>query len=170
MLLRKHHYQAANQEPPELDVTTFLNLMVVLVPFLLITAVFSRITIMELDLPSGAGGPVSKPKVTVEVVIRSTGLEISNGRNVVASMRKKSGEDYDLVALSIHLQQIKKNYPDVTEATILIEEDIEYDAMIKVMDVVRLAELPNPDAIGEDGNPEIQKAELFPNMSIGEAP
>ena len=32
--------------------TTFLNLMVVLVPFLLITAVFSRITILELNLNS----------------------------------------------------------------------------------------------------------------------
>ena len=37
--------------------TTFLNLMVVLVPFLLITAVFSRITIVELSLPTAAGRP-----------------------------------------------------------------------------------------------------------------
>lgn len=169
-MLRKHHYKAANHEPPELDVTTFLNLMVVLVPFLLITAVFSRITIMELDLPSGASGNVNKPKVTVEVIIRTRGLEIANGRNVVASISKKSGEDYDLQGLSGVLQKIKKNYPDVSEATILIEEDIQYDTMIRVMDVVRMVELPNPDVIGEDGKPKMEKAELFPNMSIGEAP
>lgn len=167
---RKHHYQAANQEPPELDITTFLNLMVVLVPFLLITAVFSRITILELDLPQGASGNQNKPKVTVEVIIREIGLEVANGQSVVASIRRKKGEDYDLKSLSSVLQQIKKNYPDITESTILIEEEIEYDSMVKVMDVVRMVEVPNPDVIGDDGQPELQKAELFPNMSIGEAP
>ena len=54
--MRRHHYRRRTGETPELDMTTFLNLMVVLVPFLLITAVFSRITIVELSLPSSAGG------------------------------------------------------------------------------------------------------------------
>lgn len=166
---RKHHYKAASKEPPELDITTFLNLMVVLVPFLLITAVFSRITIMELNLPSGAGGASDKPKVTIEVIIRAKGLEISNGRNVIASMPKK-GAEYDLDSLSKHLREIKKNYPDKKDATILLEGDIDYDTMIKVMDVMRVAEIENPGSIGADGKPEVQKAELFPEMSIGEAP
>ena len=169
MFRKKHHYRAASKEPPELDITTFLNLMVVLVPFLLITAVFSRITIVELDLPQGEGGPTNKPKVIVEVIIRKKGLEIGNGRSVIASMPKKD-EEYDLKTLSSTLQKIKKNYPDKTDATILMEDSIEYDSMIKVMDVVRVVELPNPDVIDVNGQPEIQKAELFPDMSIGEAP
>ncbi|MFC6978348.1 ExbD/TolR family protein [Microbulbifer taiwanensis] len=48
--------QGRNKEAPELDITAFLNLMVVLVPFLLVSAVFSRVTILELNMPSGAGG------------------------------------------------------------------------------------------------------------------
>ena len=36
----------------ELNITAFMNLMVILVPFLLITAVFSRITVLELNLPA----------------------------------------------------------------------------------------------------------------------
>ena len=35
----------------ELNITAFMNLMVVLVPFLLMTAVFSHITILDLNLP-----------------------------------------------------------------------------------------------------------------------
>ena len=46
-MARRHHYKRRSKDAPELDVTTFLNLMVVLVPFLLITAVFSRLTIVE---------------------------------------------------------------------------------------------------------------------------
>lgn len=166
---RKHHYKSASKEPPELDITTFLNLMVVLVPFLLITAVFSRITIVELNVPSGAGGPTNKPKVTIEVIIRKKGVEVGNGRSVVASMPAKNG-NYDLKTLSRTLHSIKKNYPDKTDATILMEDDIDYATMIKIMDVVRVIELPNPDVVGADGKPEIQKSELFPDMSIGEAP
>jgi biopolymer transport protein ExbD len=53
-MLRRHHYRRLARDPAELDMTTFLNLMVVLIPFLLITAVFSRITIVELSLPNAA--------------------------------------------------------------------------------------------------------------------
>ncbi len=52
MIRRKH---GKSKEAPELDITAFLNLMVVLVPFLLVSAVFSRITILELNMPAGAG-------------------------------------------------------------------------------------------------------------------
>ena len=45
---RRHRRKDAG----ELNITAFMNLMVVLVPFLLITAVFSRLTILELNLPS----------------------------------------------------------------------------------------------------------------------
>lgn len=162
-MARKHHYRAHSKEPPELDITTFLNLMVVLVPFLLITAVFSRITIMELDIPAGAGGAVEKPKLTIEVIVREKGLEIGNGKGVVASIPKAEGA-YNLKKLSEHLLKIKGNYPEKTDATILLEPDIEYDYMIKVMDAVRSAE------IIKEGQPLIQKAELFPDMSIGLAP
>ena len=36
----------------DINITAFMNLMVILVPFLLITAVFSRLTILELNLPA----------------------------------------------------------------------------------------------------------------------
>ena len=39
----------------ELNITAFMNLMVILVPFLLITAVFSQVAILELNLPTSSG-------------------------------------------------------------------------------------------------------------------
>ena len=75
-----------NQETPDVDVTTFLNLMVVLIPFLLVSAVFSRITILELNLPASAGGQaVTKPEVTIEVIVRKTRLEIGDGSKVIVA-------------------------------------------------------------------------------------
>lgn len=161
-MARRHHYRATSKEPPEMDITTFLNLMVVLIPFLLISAVFTRITVMELDIPSGPGNAADKPKITVEVIIREQGLELGNGRGVIANIPKVDGK-YNVQKLSEYLLKIKKNYPDKTDATILVELDIEYDYMVKVMDAVRSTEYL------EDGATEAEKIALFPDMSLGEA-
>ena len=164
-MARGHHYKRPQKEPPELNITTFLNLMVVLVPFLLITAVFSRITIMELNLPTGQGADAGdkKPQLAVEVVVRDKGLEISNGKVVIARFPKVDGK-YDLKTLSEYLLKIKAEYIDKTDATVLMEPDIEYNTLITVMDAVRVAEVVQGD------NPEKQDIELFPNISIGDAP
>ncbi len=69
-MARRHHYKRRSKPAHELDVTTFLNLMVVLIPFLLITAVFSRLTIVELNLPSSAGGASpEQDSFRVEVIV-----------------------------------------------------------------------------------------------------
>ena len=138
--------------------------MVVLVPFLLITAVFSRITIMELNLPTGAGASAPQEvKMTIEVMVREKGLEIGNGRRVLARF-PKVGEEYDFKSLSKYLLELKGKFPDKTDATVLLEADIEYDYLVKVMDVVRAAE------VKQEGAEEIQKVALFPDISIGDAP
>lgn len=160
---RRHHYRTKSKEPPEMEITTFLNLMVVLIPFLLMSAVFSRITILELNLPQGAASSSDKPKITVEVIIRKEKLQIGNGRGVIASFPKVDGK-YDVEKLSNYLVKIKKNYPDKTDATILIEPEIEYNYMIMVMDATRSAELEL------EGTNEKKKVELFVDMSVGEAP
>ena len=152
------------KEPAELDITTFLNLMVVLVPFLLITAVFSRITILELNLPTSAGSnQANKNKMAIEVVVREKGLEIGNGRKVLARLPKVD-DKYDLNKLSEHLLKIKQSYQDKTDAMVLMEADIEYEHLVHVMDAVRVIE------IIQEEEPLPQKIALFPDISIGYAP
>ena len=141
--------------------TTFMNLMVVLVPFLLITAVFSRITIVELDLPSARNAAPSEPTFRVEVVVREAGLEIMDGAQVIAAI-PKDDDAYDLAKLSEYLVAIKTEYPEKDDASVLLEPDIEYDHLIQVMDTVRSVE------IGDGG--QMTRADLFSAISIGDAP
>ena len=162
-MARYHHYRRRSKEAADLDMTTFLNLMVVLVPFLLITAVFSRITIVELSLPSSAGGAESGPSFRVEVVVRDDGLELRGGNAVLASL-PKLGDRYDLARLSEHVVALKREHPDKDDASVLLEPDIEYDHLIQVMDVVRSTERPG----AVDG--EVARLALFTDISIGDAP
>ena len=163
-MARRHHYRRRTNEPAELDMTTFLNLMVVLVPFLLITAVFSRITIVELSLPSSAGGPApSDPSFQMEVIVRGERLELSNGTSVIATIPKRDDE-YDLETLSNMVMSLKRDHPNDDDASVLLEPNIEYDHLIQVMDVVRSVELPQVD------DEEITRVALFTDISIGDAP
>ncbi len=164
-MARRHHYRLRNKQPMELEVTTFLNLMVVLVPFLLITAVFSRITIVELTLPSSTGGPTADtPAFRVEVIVREEGLEISNGTAVIAAIPNVE-EEYDFDTLSQYMVSLKQDNPDLEAASVLLERDIPYDYLIQTMVVARSAEVP-----AADGSDEPIRIALFPNISIGEAP
>ena len=164
-MTRRYLNKRERQETAGPDVTTFLNLMVVLVPFLLITAVFSRVTVMELSVPTSGGGSASNtPNYTIEVIVRKAGLEIANGSSVVAAFPKKDNQ-YDIEMLSAMLMRLKAQYPEKEDATVLMEPEIEYDYLIQIMDAVRGAEVQV-----EEGSDEVEKMVLFPEISIGDAP
>lgn len=163
-MTRRHHYRKRMVETPELNITTFLNLMVVLIPFLLISAVFSRVTIMELSVPTGSGGTATNtPNFAIEVIVRQAGFEIANGSSVEAAIPKKEGQ-YDMEMLRQMLLRLKAQFPEKEDATVLLEPDIEYDFLIQIMDAVRGIQQP------VEGSEEPQRIVLFPDISIGDAP
>ncbi len=171
-MARRHHYKRRSKETYEIDVTTFLNLMVVLLPFLLITAVFSRMTIVELNLPSSSGGPSShEDNFRIEVIVREAGIEISNGSSIIASVPKKDDE-FDLETLSDFMIELKRDYPNQDAASVLMEPRIPYDYLIRVMDVVRSVEVTKSIEVTDDeqAESEIQLVALFTEISVGDAP
>ncbi len=148
----------------ELNITAFMNLMVILVPFLLITAVFSRLAILELNLPGASTTQADEPELVfqLEVIVRKDQIEVGD-RNVGALGIYPIGTDgYDFNALTEKLRQLKASYPEKTDAAILLEADIPYDTLVQVMDRVRVAE-----SIVDDS---IVRTDLFPDISIGDAP
>ncbi len=154
----------------ELNITAFMNLMVVLVPFLLITAVFSQVSILNLNLP-GTGAPqqkADKPAKALEVIIRKDRLELYERAS--GSFRSFMNIDagYDFKMLNDALRRVK-NTPDFSEETaitLLLEENIEYDVLIQAMDAVRLI----THETEENNQKTIVYGELFPDISIGSAP
>lgn len=144
----------------ELDITAFMNLMVILVPFLLITAVFSRVTVLDLYLPAQADEQsTAKPVFQLEVTIRANNIRVSEARSGLSKVIESSQQTYDLVALKKTLSEVKKLYPNRQDANILAEPGTRYEILVKVMDAVRMH-------IDEQG----AQRELFPNISIGDAP
>ena len=164
-MISRRHGGRRNIETAELNITAFMNLMVILVPFLLITAVFSRLAILELNLPGSSTEPVDPQEQTfqLEVIIREDKIEVGDRNQGLLGVYPNSelGE-YDYDALSAKLSELKARYPEKTDASILLESDIAYDTLVQVMDRVRVAEEITEDSVRRD--------DLFPNISIGDAP
>ena len=173
----RHSKARRVQKPSELLLVPMIDIFTVLVTFLLMTAVFSRITILELDLPSADGGPaVTQPEFRLEVILRSEGFELTDGTSVIAAV-PKVGNEYDLAALSQKAQSLKRDHPDVDEASILLEPRVEYDDLIQVMDTIRSVEKAATGEAGAaaagvpaqaDARPE--RIALFTDIALGDAP
>ena len=153
--LRKH--------PVGLDITAFMNMIVVLVPFLLTTTVFSRLAVLELSLPAQSSGfEKLKGDLQLEIVIRRDALEIGDRIGGLLRRVENTSKGYDFQTLSSLMQQLKTRFPDKLEATILAEPDTSYNILVQTMDAVRVAKTSQADSAG--------RIELFPEISIGDAP
>ena len=162
MAKRRHH------ESKELELTTLLNIMVVLVSSLLLSAVFSKITIQELNMPPQGGGPSvknEKPQVTIEVILRKDAIQISDGKEVTDTI-PKAGDQYQLAQLSAKLKDLKDAHVDKKDAVLLVEPDIDYATMISVMDAIKFARVVS----SADPTGQVLTISLFPSVTVGDAP
>lgn len=158
-----HRVRRLRRQAVGLDITAFMNLIVVLVPFLLTTAVFSRLAILELNLPAQSSGFSNlKSDLQLEVVIRRDALVVSD--RMAGQIRRidNTAQGYDFGSLSQVMQQLKARFPDKNEATILAEPDTAYDVLVKTMDAVRVAK------VFQSGS--VSRVDLFPEVSVGDAP
>ena len=152
------------RKPAELMLVPMIDIFTVLVTFLLMTAVFSRIAIVELDLPSSAGGPPAEPAFRLEVIVREAGFELTNGKEVIAAVPKVDGA-YDLKTLSELAYALKQDHPEQDDASVLLEPAISYDDLIQAMDAIRSVESPAPAPGAEP-----TRVALFTNIAVGDAP
>ena len=169
MLRSRRGSRRQNGDTAELNITAFMNLMVILVPFLLITAVFSRLAILELNLPGSSTEPV-EPQDQVfqlEVIVRSDKIEIGDRNQGLLGIYPNTDDGYDFDAVGEKLVQLKERYPDKTDASILLEQEIAYDTVVQIMDTVRVAVDVETDEFDEK---TLVRSDLFPDISIGDAP
>ena len=151
------------RRPSELQLVSMIDIFTVLVTFLLMTAIFSRTVVLDLRLPSNNASFPELPKgLNLEVIVHDDSLVIADRGTGPLHTLPNSAKGYDLDGLTEYLKFVKSRYPDKTEATILLEPQTPYDTLVQVMDRTRIVEV-------NAGLSTVQ-AELFPQVSIGDAP
>jgi biopolymer transport protein ExbD len=155
--LRKH--------AADVEVTAFINLIVVLVPFLLSTAVFTRMSVLDVNLPAQSSAAVEKitgPDLKLEVVIRADTIDVGDRIGGLIQRVAMAGGRHDTAELGRLMQTIKAKFPDTTSATILARPDTPYELLVDVMDAVRERQTV--------AGAKVERSALFPEISIGDAP
>jgi len=152
-----------SRRPAELLLVPMIDIFTVLVTFLLMTAVFSRTVILQLNLPAAQTEFKDPPPgLQLEVMVRKDMLQVADRNTGPLATLPNTPGGYNFDGLTDYLKRVKAKFPEKTDATILLESDTLYDTVVQVMDHVRVFEV-------KEGLNTVQ-AELFPDISMGDAP
>ena len=158
---RRHRKQTSEVD---LNITPFLNLMIVLVPVLLLSMVFTQTRIMELSFSDSDGAALEDvEELSLYVVVRDGTLEVGDSqRGPLKRFEPVDGGDPDFEAMRELLREVKKRFPDKRDIRLLASPGTSYQTLVTAMDHIR-------------GYPEVVAAsavtaELFPDIALGDAP
>jgi len=159
--MRRRLAHITRRDAQTVDVTAFLSLMVILVPFLLVTSVFTRTTILEVQTVADRERDITD-QLQLQVVVRSAAFEISHSGKNTLEIIEREETGHSLQSLAVFATQLKSEHPQAQEATVLVEPEIAYEVVIKVLDVLRMRTGQQGGDVGEDS--------LFPQITLGPAP
>lgn len=132
----------------ELNLIPFIDLMSVCITFLLITAVWAQVSMIQIGSSvygkKREGDPLPEMKMDNVVVLRID--IIDQGYRVNFDTRSflipRQGTNQDDGALLEELQRIKVSVPDKMDATITVLDQLPYDELIRAMDQTLMAGFP----------------------------
>ena len=158
------------KEDADLDITSFMNLMIILVPVLLISMVLARTTVLDLKLPDMADAStplMDEPAQQLELIIRADRFEVNYPAGIKLKwIEKTPAGEYNFALLSSVLQETKRLLEDKgiqkKDIYILSEKDTDYQTLVSTMDRVRSFKAVVAASLVD--------AELFPEIALGDAP
>jgi biopolymer transport protein ExbD len=141
------------EEDPELNMIPIMNMFMVLIPFLLMSASFFHIKAINTSIPIHADTPAKeqipekqKVKITVIVELKQDEIRISalsDTPNDLAlsaletSLPRQIGSDVSVAQLADHLKQLKERYPESDTMILIPDGEISYNEIIQAMDCAR---------------------------------
>lgn len=159
--MRRRHRRMTNS--PELDITAFLNLMIVLVPVLLLGMVFSQVRMIELNFPGQQEGEsLESDQLDLVVTLIPGGIEVSDSARGLISVLPATDGKQDFDSLRNVLRGLKSRVPDKTDVLLEVGPDIDYQTLVTTMDTVR----SYPAVVAAS----VVEGELFPDISLTDAP
>lgn len=131
----------------DLNLVPFIDLMSVLITFLLITAVWTQVSMIQIG--SSLYGkkteeeqPTPPPQVEVvlKVDVKATGYLLTIGTQNISFPLINNA--YDDAGLAAQLARIKQLYPEKQDVVLSVSDELAYDVLIKTMDKLLVAGYP----------------------------
>lgn len=131
----------------DLNLVPIIDLMSVCIIFLLITAVWTQVSMIQIG--SSIYGKKSEdkqaePPPKVEIPFRldvlKTGYRVIIGRQEM-SFPKVNGA-YDNAKLTVELKKVKELYPEKIDAVVTVQDELPYESLISGMDALLVSGFP----------------------------
>jgi biopolymer transport protein ExbD len=154
----------------DVNLVPIMNLFVVLIPFLLMSAAFFHISVINASVPAlqKEKTDLAKSDVAVTMMVRMkpeaftvTASSDTLARNELDKLRAeipRTGEGKGLKDFNDHMLACKQRYPKSETMLLVPDASIEYQEVIGVMDAGRWTEM--------DQEGEKVRYDLFPNVVI----
>ena len=162
--------RSKKKDDAELDVTSFMNLMVVLVPVLLLNMVFAQTTVLQIKLPENVQVAINQPKSeekNIELIVGETCMLLNYPVNTpVGKFDQVEDGTLDFKGLSLLLQSVKDEFlaadKEKKDILLLLSANTDYQTIVSAMDTLRSYDA----VVGLD----VVSYELFPDIALGAAP
>jgi biopolymer transport protein ExbD len=133
----------------ELDLLPMMNVFIVLIPMLLTSAVFLKVTVIDTNVPSAntsASTENAGESLSLAITIKDDYFVVE-GKGIES--RVIARKDADAPAkLATALADVELAHPDNQDVIIISEPKTRYQDIIAVMDVARASGLPSPSLLG----------------------
>ena len=123
----------------ELNLVPFIDLMSVCIIFLLITAVWTQVSMIQLGSSIYSNKTEDQPLVPppfAEVVLRvdvlPEGFRLNVGK--VQMLIPKIGDKYDKETLLKQLKTVKQKYPEKVDGVTSVRDNVKYKHLVAAMD------------------------------------
>jgi biopolymer transport protein TolR len=118
-----------------INLVPFIDLMAVTISFLIMTAVWTQISRLQVSQSGGPSSdtPPDDKALNLTLVVTERGYTINASGATYADIPKASG-GYDVKALDEKLKALHTNYPDQHAITVQSEDKVKYVDLVKVID------------------------------------
>ncbi|MCY4444649.1 MAG: biopolymer transporter ExbD [Proteobacteria bacterium] len=165
--------------PIDLNVMPFIDVFSLLTTFLLFSAVFINIGVVEVQAPFFSNKETEKPEktkrtISVNVSIDSEKIELETFYETGerdSNLKTFDLSDSGITAMHKALIDTRVKYPLTDKMTLFVEDDVGYDSVMKVVDAIKFLAKGEENVIPSDPNKDPQsktnQVYLYPKVVMG---
>lgn len=134
----------------ELNLIPIMNLVLMLIPTILISAVFVQLSVINVAPPIGCvrwPNPQEKPTpqpLNLKITLQEQGISLSGSGGVLPgpdakspTIPKMANGQYDWPALTAKLAEIKDAFPEDERVILTGDGDVPFESLVRAMDASR---------------------------------
>ncbi len=132
----------------DLELLPLMNIFIVLIPMLLLSAVFVEVRAIEMAAPRVSDSAQAEPRRTLDLAIGVADAGWVVQGDGITEVRVARPADGSLVPLIDALRQITSQHPEEKSVRIVSEPGTRYEELVSLMDAARAAGLPDASLMG----------------------